>query len=145
MPHNNPSLASLAPCSVLICEDIEKNIELVSSFTRRFGCVITIASNGEEAVEHCQNQKFDVILMDLAMPVMSGLEASRLIRSSENTNQTTPIVAVSADKDPIVKAGCHSFGIAYYMTKPVDASTLHRILSKCKAMAIADDKQPRQG
>lgn len=144
MPQNQPSFTSLAPCSVLICEDIEKNIELVSLFTRRFGCFITIASNGEEAVKHCQNQKFDVILMDLAMPVMSGLEASRLIRGSENTNQTTPIVAVSADKDPIVKAGCHSFGIAYYITKPVDESTLYRILSECKAMAIADDKQPRQ-
>jgi CheY-like chemotaxis protein len=144
MPQNRASFTSLAPCRVLICEDLERNIALACSITQGFGCEITTASNGEEAVEHCQHQKFDVILMDLAMPVMSGLEASRLITSAVNPNQTTPIVAVTADHDPIVKAGCHSFGIAYFITKPVDEATLHRILSECKAMATAESKQPRQ-
>lgn len=140
MPQNQPPFISLAPCNVLICEDLEKNIELACSLTQGFGCTITTACNGQEAIEHCRDQQFDAILMDLAMPVISGLEASRWISSEENPNQRTPIIAVTADNDPIVKAGCNSFGIEYYMTKPIDAATLHRILSECKASAGAKSK-----
>jgi CheY-like chemotaxis protein len=108
-------------------------MEFISALTTRLGCKITTARNGKEAVEQCHIQKFDVILMDLAMPIMCGLEASKLIKNSDNPNQTTPIVAVTADNDPIVKAGCCNFGIHYYLTKPICKTNLHRIISECKA------------
>lgn len=127
------TLKTLAPFTVLICDDRDDNIRQISALSQLLGCHVTTAINGQEAVKYCQNQKFDAILMDLVMPGMSGLEAARAIHSAESPNKATPIIAVTADEDPIVKAGCSSFGIDYYMTKPIKESTLHRILSECQA------------
>ena len=127
------TLKTLAPFTVLICDDHDDNIRQISALSQLLGCHVTTAINGQEAVEYCQNQKFDAILMDLVMPGISGLEAARAIHSAERPNKTTPIIAVTADEDPIVKAGCSSFGIDYYMTKPIEESTLHRILCECQA------------
>lgn len=139
MPQTPLPLESLSPCNLLICEDRHDNILFISALTKLLGCEITTARNGKEAVEICQTSKFDVILMDLAMPIMGGLEASKSITTSDNPNKSTPIVAVTADNDPIVKAGCSNFGINYYLTKPICKSALHRILSECKAAVAGDN------
>ena len=71
--------------------------------------------------------------MDLAMPVMCGLEASKAIRGTENPNQHTPIIAVTADINPIVKTACANFGIEYYISKPIDSDSLYRTMSELHA------------
>lgn len=124
---------SLAPFHVLICEDREDNLVLAQILLKSFGCETSTARNGTEAVKACQETAFDVILMDLAMPVMSGLEASEQIRKCKGLNQQTPIIAVTADINPIVKTACGSFGIEYYHSKPINNDSLYRNMSELRA------------
>ncbi|CAA6679842.1 MULTISPECIES: response regulator [unclassified Lentimonas] len=127
------SRESLAPFHVLICEDRDDNLLLAQLLVKSFGCECSSARDGAEAVNTCQETKFDVILMDLAMPVMCGLEASKAIRASENPNQHTPIIAVTADINPIVKSACANFGIEYYISKPINSDSLYRAMSELHA------------
>lgn len=128
------SRKSLAPLHVLICEDREDNLVLAQMLMRSFGCETSSARDGAEAVKACQETAFDVILMDLAMPGMSGLEASEQIRKCKGLNQQTPIIAVTADINPIIKTACASFGIEYFHSKPIDNDSLYRSMSEIRAL-----------
>ncbi len=132
-PMTIESRESLAPFHVLICEDRDDNLLFAQTLVTSFGCEVSSARDGAEAIKICQDTSFDVILMDLAMPVMNGLEASKQIRESENPNQHTPIIAVTADINPIVKTACASFGIEYYISKPIDSGSLYRTMSELRA------------
>lgn len=121
---------SLAPCHLLVCEDNPDNLLLIETLAASFGCITTAAMNGKEAIDYCQDTHFDAILMDLAMPVISGLEASKQIRTRNNLNQKTPIIAVTAEACPLAQSASASFGINQYIQKPIDAVLLHQTIQK---------------
>jgi len=106
-------------------DDVEENRMLIKAMLRKTNYKVVACSNGAEAVEYANKQKFDLILMDLNMPVMDGLEATKLIRS-EGKNRTTVIVALTAstikgDEVVCLDAGCDDF-----ITKPIKKEALLR-------------------
>jgi CheY-like chemotaxis protein len=106
---------------VLLVEDNLLNQKLLSINLTKLKCVITIANNGLEGVTIFKNQRFDVIIMDLMMPVMDGFESAREIRKIENEDKSrgyTPIIAFTANtlNDDLQK--CLANGMDYLMEKP---------------------------
>src|SRR5690606_24784657 len=94
----NPERLQLPPLSILVVDDVPPNVQLLEILLRKAGHEVTSAHNGLEALELFKYQSFDLILMDVQMPVMDGLEASRCIRLYEQERQLkpTPIIALTA-------------------------------------------------
>ena len=113
--------------SILIVEDNEDNQQLLSILLADIGADITFAENGQQAVDKAFNNSYDLIFMDLQMPVMGGLEATRILRAS---NYKKPIVALTAnamksDYDTCIAAGCDGF-----LTKPISKEKLFQVIYK---------------
>lgn len=115
--------------TILVVEDIESNYHLMSVLLGNLGYRFTRAADGVEAVEKVLSEHFDLVLMDIKMPRLGGLEATREIRK---TNREVPIIALTAhafnsDKEAAIAAGCNGF-----LVKPIDrnalAGTLRRFL-----------------
>ena len=106
---------------VLLVEDNLLNQKLLNINLSKLKCQVTIANNGFEGVEIFRNQVFDVIIMDLMMPVMDGYESSREIRKIENEDKTrgyTPIIAFTANTLNNDFQRCMENGMDYLMEKP---------------------------
>ncbi len=112
---------------ILLAEDLPDNQKLISIFIRNLGARVTIAENGKKAVEAALNNKFDLILMDMQMPVMDGIEAVKYLRSH---NYTGAIIALTAnamkeDRERCMQAGCDEF-----LTKPIERTTFNETLTR---------------
>ena len=106
---------------ILLVEDNEDNQQLLLIYLKRLGVDVTIAENGEFAIKAVEEREFDLVLMDMRMPVMGGLEATKILREK---NFTKPIIALTAnamkeDKEACYKAGCDGF-----LSKPIDVNNL---------------------
>ena len=112
---------------VLVAEDNISNQKLSKALLDRMGFEVVICENGEEALEKACSESFDIILMDMQMPVMNGYQATSVLRQK---NVTTPIIAVTAhamkgDVAKCIKAGCDN-----YLAKPICFDSLHDMLGK---------------
>lgn len=114
------------PVSILIAEDSESNQALYSLYFKDTGHIIAFAENGREAVDAYRNGEYDLVLMDLYMPVLDGLDATREIRAFEQANDLppTPIVAVSASPVTDGMDGSACAGCTEFLSKPVRKKTL---------------------
>jgi signal transduction histidine kinase/CheY-like chemotaxis protein len=122
-----PSLAASPGLLVLIAEDTPLNIIAVKDHLETRGCQVEIAANGWLAVEQAIALRPDIILMDIQMPVMDGIEATRLIRAhTDPTLSRIPIIAVTALAMPGDRERCLSSGADDYVTKPVSPRELYR-------------------
>ena len=115
---------SLKGYSVLLVEDNRLNQILASTMLEKWGAEVVIAGNGQQAVDIVENTTFDIILMDIQMPVMDGMTASKLIR--EKLKVTTPILALSANVIKGIVERCEEAGMQGYISKPFDADDLFR-------------------
>ena len=109
---------------MLIVDDMVLNLRVLKKILEHDGHTVEVASSGEEAVSVCQGQHFDFVFMDISMPGMDGYQATRLIRSGNNQNKDTPIIALSghAFDDDIEKAlDC---GMNAHLSKPVEIEKL---------------------
>ena len=106
------------PRRILVVEDNATNQLLMRALLARVGAEVTVAGNGLEAVQHCSAAVFDVILMDLQMPVMDGLEATRSIRAG-GLNRDTRIVGLTAAVGAEFERQCREAGMDDYLSKPV--------------------------
>jgi CheY-like chemotaxis protein len=97
------------------------------------GCQVDMAESGEEAVQAAKDQVYDAILMDVHMPRMDGLQATRAIRALEGSSSRTPIIAMSADVMPQMQERCRQAGMVDHLAKPVQLQTLHEVLERCMA------------
>lgn len=113
---------------VLVVEDNPDNFKIIHALLRKHGARVTAAANGQEAVDACNLQAFDLILMDLSMPVMDGIEATRRIRANDGMNSMTPVMALTADARAETKQLCQSIGMEHYLTKPVTPGDLQKAL-----------------
>ncbi|GJP34034.1 hypothetical protein CLOM_g18512 [Closterium sp. NIES-68] len=114
---------------ILVAEDNIVNQRVALTLLRKWGHEAVLASDGEEAVEKVQEEDFDVILMDVQMPVCDGLQATKRIRDYESTkNRHTPIIAMTAQA--LIGDGmkCIDAGMDSYMSKPLNASKLKDLL-----------------
>ncbi len=113
---------------ILLVEDNDINQEIAGELLTQVGVEVTVANNGLEAVEKAEKQEFDLILMDIQMPVMDGLEATRRIRAMPHVRPDLPIIAMTAhalvdDKEKSLEAGMDE-----HITKPIDPPRLFSTL-----------------
>jgi len=116
--------------NILIVEDNYVNLVITSKFVQSYGCKMTTASNGQEALELIKSgsEDFDLILMDIRMPVMDGIEATRAIRRLPAPICDIPIIAVTANADPEESVSYLSAGINAVIPKPIDKEKLRRAI-----------------
>jgi two-component system, cell cycle response regulator DivK len=108
---------------ILVAEDNPDNRDLLSRRLQRQGWSVSLAEDGQEALEKCRAENPDLILMDVAMPRMSGLEATRLLRSDPATSGVR-IIAVTAHAMAANRIECIEAGCDDYATKPIDFTEL---------------------
>ncbi|MCC9137360.1 PAS domain S-box protein [Pontibacter silvestris] len=129
--HNEVDYSSLGKLHVLLAEDNEVNIFLAQSILEGWGFDVDIARNGLEATQLADKNRYDIILMDIQMPEMSGLDATNYIRNSSDGNiAATPIIALTAnaikgDAEKYMKAGMDD-----YISKPFEEEALFLKISK---------------
>jgi len=119
--------------SILLVEDNLLNQRIVTFSLKKYNHEVTIANNGVEAIEKFRENKYDVILMDIMMPVMDGLEATvkiREIESDSNFENRTPIIALTANTMDNDRDKCISYGMDEFMAKPFDIEKLKSIFSE---------------
>ena len=122
-----------APLRILVAEDNAINQKVITALLGgKFGHHITLASNGREAIELHARERFDVILMDIHMPEMDGLDAVRLIRAQESGQDDPvrmPIFALTAAALPEEREQGMAAGVDGYLTKPINAKELQEVLA----------------
>jgi CheY-like chemotaxis protein/HPt (histidine-containing phosphotransfer) domain-containing protein len=128
-----------APLNILLADDVEINRALVQAILEPHGHHIVCAQNGQIAFETYKSHHVDIVLMDIQMPEMDGLQASRSIRAYEQSSGRTnpvPIVAMTAFAGSEDRQICLDAGMNDYLTKPVKSDQLLQILNKYRKHPI---------
>ncbi len=120
----------VAGLSVLVVDDTPMNAEIAEAMLQRAGCTTVLAGNGAEARDAVQRQSFDLILMDIRMPVMDGYQAAIAIRAleGERAGPRQPIVALTAHASRADAQACFDAGMDAFLTKPLSRATLLRTI-----------------
>lgn len=126
---------------VLVAEDNETNRFVLKTLLLQFDIDLTFAENGLEALDHFKAKSFDLVLMDLQMPVMGGLDATRAIRSFERATgrSSVPILALSANAMPRHVAEAMEAGMNGHVAKPISLPILMAAITTC--LAQRDDEK----
>ena len=125
--------SALNPLRILLAEDNVVNQKLASELLKRDGHTVVVVGDGHQAVSAVRDQPFDLVLMDVQMPSMDGLEATAGIRAAEaekDTGQRLPIIAMTASAMHGDQEKCLEAGMDDYLTKPIDISSLRAMLAK---------------
>lgn len=130
-----PPEPAVAGHDVLVIEDNEINRIVVGGMLERFGHRVTLATDGVEGVETAATRRFDLILTDISMPRMDGVEAARHIRDGGGPNAQTPIMALTAHALPDEIARFHAAGMQRILTKPLTRAALQEALADLDAPA----------
>jgi len=131
------------PFRVLVAEDSLVNQKLVTALLERQGHRVVVAANGKEAVAAFHAQPFDLVLMDLQMPEMDGLEATAAIRVAEkHSGSHVPIVAMTAHAMPGDRERCLESGMDEYLAKPIRGPRLVAAIEAVLAGAVAPEPSP---
>jgi CheY-like chemotaxis protein len=134
-----------APLKILLAEDNVVNQRLASRLLEKRGHSVALAATGGEALARLKDETFDVILMDVQMPDMDGLETTAIIREREKTSGTrTPIIALTAHTMKGDRERCLAVGMDSYITKPVEPNDLIATVEAVAAQRTAAAAQPRQ-
>ena len=115
--------------TVLLVEDTEDNRFMMRRLLEMAGYRVVEATNGEEAVRLAESEQPDLILMDLSLPVIDGLAATRAIRKLNGLSKT-PIIAVSAHDTSDFQSDALAAGCDSYITKPIDFSQLEQLIAR---------------
>lgn len=116
----------------LLVEDNKVDLIVMAELMKSYGCTVSVAGNGYEAVELFANNKFDIIFMDCNMPEMNGYEASQTMRRMERTLgiPETVIIALTANSNEGAEDKCFAYGMNHYIAKPVDEDKILKALQK---------------
>jgi len=135
---------------ILLAEDNQTNQIIAKRVLEKVGVIVTIADNGQKAIEALKKEKFDLLLLDLHMPIMGGYETTKEIRNSKDNYNKIPIVALTAAALKGEKEKCIQIGMDDYITKPFVVDTLLKTLSiflkpkekeeKLKILLVEDNK-----
>ena len=111
---------------ILVVEDDDVNLMIAEHILQKEGFDVTTVNNGEEAISILDEQKFDMILMDIEMPIMDGLEATPIIRSKDNI----PIIALTAHHMPEKLEEFRKAGMDGHIIKPIDMPKFKAVFEK---------------
>lgn len=143
--HNTAEITP-APSSytILIAEDNPVNLRTIEMLLQKMGHKTICASNGQQAVEIWKSTPVDLIIMDIQMPVLDGIEAVRIIRQEEqNSNRHTQVLALTADVMKATRDSLKAHGFDHYASKPVRSSDLHEAFTLLlKNPSVHDDAHP---
>jgi signal transduction histidine kinase/DNA-binding response OmpR family regulator len=128
MPVQNLETVSLQNIKILVAEDNKMNQLLVKSILDKYDVQTEIVDNGEEAIAAMQQNHFDIILMDVQMPKMDGISATKLFRNDKTA--TTPVIAMTAHVLPGEREKCMAAGMNDYLSKPLDEDELIAMIKR---------------
>ncbi len=129
MPEVHLDLTALAGARILLAEDVLVNQLLATELLKMKGALATVANNGQEALQFMLQQPFDCVLMDIQMPVMDGLEATRQILGYPALANTC-IIAMTANARNEDWLRCQEAGMVDFITKPIDPNKMYATLAK---------------
>ncbi|MDP3661121.1 response regulator [Phenylobacterium sp.] len=121
---------SVEDVRVLVVDDHEVNRRAVALMLEPFGVQLSAASSARAALEQLSAHVFDVVLMDVHMPVMDGREACRMLRRTPGPNQHTPVIACTASSEATEWEACRQAGMTGHVAKPIDAAALHAAIAR---------------
>ncbi|GGF03739.1 hypothetical protein GCM10011611_06500 [Aliidongia dinghuensis] len=139
LPSSDTATASrMRPLQVLVAEDVPMNQLLIEALLETLGHSCDLVGDGQQAVEAAAATRYDAILMDLHMPVMSGLDATRAIRAFTAPANGVPIIALTANAFADDIAACKAAGMNDFVPKPVDIDLLVQAFARWVAPAAAE-------
>jgi two-component system sensor histidine kinase EvgS len=141
----SPLPGQLNGLRVLVAEDDRVNLLSISRFLEKEGALVTGVPNGQEALDALQHASFDLVLMDVQMPVLDGLETTRRLRRQDNgaTSARVPVIALTAHAMQGDEEACLQAGMDGYLSKPVDMTELAAVISGLESSAPdAEDPPP---
>ena len=116
--------------NILIAEDSLVNQKVISAMLEKLGVSFEIAQNGAQAVSMFKDGDFDLILMDIRMPELSGIDATKIIRNHEVSGTQIPIIALTANATAGDRNQYHNAGMNDHVPKPIDLHNLAEAISK---------------
>jgi len=143
-----PAEKTRASLRILLAEDNAVNQRLTSRLLEKMGHVVTIVDNGQMALRLLSEQTFDLVAMDMQMPIMDGVEATEKIRAGEKrSGKHVPIVAMTANAFEEDRQRCQRAGMDGYVTKPVTAKSIEMEITRVMAAQEKDENHvvPRAG
>ncbi|MGB8645082.1 MAG: response regulator [Anaerolineae bacterium] len=132
----DPCMGQVHPLRILLAEDNPVNQKVALRLLQRMGYRADLAANGLEVLESLKRQPYDVVLMDMQMPEMDGLEATRAICRGENANVRPRIVAMTANAMPEDREQCLAAGMDDFVSKPIRVEELVRALKQCERISV---------
>lgn len=136
--------AKLEGTRVLVVEDNALNQEVALELLREVGVDVTIAEHGKRAIELLEKERFDVVLMDMHMPVMDGLEATRALRANPKF-ASLPIIAVTGNAMASDRERCFESGMNDHLSKPMNPRDLWERVARWRTAVIADQRSSSTG
>lgn len=126
------SPGGLEGARILITDDDEVNRRVAIGLLNKLGCSVTSACNGVEAIDKLSNQRFDLVLMDVLMPYIDGVTATKMIRDpgSKVLDHDIPIIAFTSCVDEGTRRVCFEAGVNGFLTKPVSKANLRIEIEK---------------
>ena len=119
--------ATLEGVKVLLVEDVKFNVIVAKKMMENWKIIIDLAENGQVAVDKIKNNKYDVVLMDLQMPIMDGISATKAVRAMGNS---THIIALTASVSNDTQAEVYACGMNDYLTKPFNPKDLFEAIRR---------------
>ena len=130
LDRGEPEAHRVTGAQVLVVEDVRVNQVIVERMLTREGHFVTLAADGAQALDALRVRTFDLILMDMRMPVMDGIAATRAIRALEGPERDVPIVGLTANATPEDAARCREAGMNDHLIKPIDRAALAKAVAK---------------
>jgi signal transduction histidine kinase/ActR/RegA family two-component response regulator len=127
---------------ILVAEDYPVNQMIIEAMLKRAGHNVTVVEDGLKAVEAVSRLRFDLVLMDMEMPVMKGVEATRAIRNLAGEGRDVPIVALTANAMPKEIAACLEAGMNSHLSKPLNKAALQQELARWTGGGVRTEVPP---
>ena len=140
MPHHDREMATRLPLRILVAEDNPVNQQLTIFLLEQLGYGADLASNGVEAIQALERQPYDVVLMDVQMPDLDGLEAARRICASRPRESRPRLIAVTANAIQGDREICLATGMDDYLSKPVSPAALALALGRCHPLTRPESR-----
>jgi CheY-like chemotaxis protein len=143
VPEKSPEPTRIS-LRILLAEDNAVNQRLISRLLEKMGHVVTIVGNGQMALRVSAQQEFDLVAMDMQMPIMDGLEATQEIRAREKGfERHIPIIAMTASAFEEDRQKCKQAGMDGYVAKPITSNSI--AMEIIRVMAVQKEYQKRAG
>jgi len=137
-------LSRIQKANILLVEDNPVNQKLAAKLLEKVGLHCVVADNGEDALKALSRDRYDLVLMDIQMPVMNGFEATRAIREREGSEHHTPIIAMTAHAMQGDREKCLEAGMDDYLSKPLNRKEMFSVIEKWVKASLADSRTARE-